>query len=103
METLMLLSQVGSLLSSVAALVLVLGALPYAIGRAVGRRAERRALLELSVEDKPKFQLWLASGQIKTIKSMNAALAGGSGGRHSDPRAVWGWPESGRRRRGFWR
>lgn len=64
-ETIILAVQYSSFIMSLMVLGLVLGALPFAIGREVGRRETTDRLVTQSVEDDHAFQIWFAEKKIR--------------------------------------
>lgn len=68
METFIFFIQWGILLSMAAAMGLLLGALPYAIGRFVGRKEAEGELEALFSQDRSRFQVRVAEIQVRASK-----------------------------------
>lgn len=77
METLIYCLAYLNLWSSALVLVVLFASVPYAIGRASGRRAARREMVDASTRDAVGFELWLASEKVARSSASIRSLARG--------------------------
>lgn len=74
MEILILSIQYASLTASLTVLCLVLVALPFAVGRAVGKREAADIMVDRAMSDDVAFQVWLTGRKIEKSRKSIAAL-----------------------------
>jgi hypothetical protein len=82
MEILILLVQYTILTVTFITLFLTVVSVPYAIGRAVGRRQGRYSVVDHCLNDEGDFQLWLIRNKIRRNKEIVAES------RHCLPKAT---------------
>lgn len=87
MDTLITLTQYVALASCLGAGLLILGALPYALGRHVGKRGAMTSLAALSATDKLRWRMLLAEmearGMRMAVEGIRRKWNGGTvGSRH---------------------
>ena len=82
MEISIILAQYLSLIACVVVAMLILGAVPYSIGKFFGRKTERRELGELFARNRCQFDLTIAEIKLDGLKRGVACSrrSGGSGG-----------------------
>lgn len=73
MEILILAIQYASLTACLTVLCLILVALPFAVGRALGKREAADIMVDRAMSDELAFQVWLTGQKIeKSRKSIEA-------------------------------